>query len=172
MELYYDVFPTSMGWFAALASGRGLRYASLRSTPQEALDGLGPQVDRSMADPDRLEEVRKAVQAYFSGERDCLDEIVLDLEDASPFHRAAWEVCRSIPTGESRSYAWVAAQAGSPGAFRAAGQAMARNRVHVVVPCHRVVGSNGEIYGRGGVEIRERLLRMETALQTPARPAD
>ena len=171
MELYYDVFPTKAGWFAALASGRGLRCASLKPTPQEALEGLGPRLDRSVADPDRLEEVREAVQAYLSGEQDCLDQIALDLEDASPFHRAAWEACRSIPPGETRSYAWVAAKAGRPGAYRAAGQAMAKNRVNVVVPCHRVVGSDGEIHGHGGVEMRERLLRMEAALQTPTEPA-
>ena len=80
-----------------------------------------------------------------------------------PFFRAAWEACLTIPRGETRSYAWVAAAAGSPGAFRAAGQAMARNRLAVVVPCHRVIGSDGGLhgYGGGGLDKKAKLLNME-----------
>ena len=77
-------------------------------------------------------------------------EAPLDLSGAPEFFRRAWQACRSIPAGETRSYGWLAAQAGRPRAARAAGQAMARNPVPLVVPCHRVVGSDGHLRGFGG----------------------
>ena len=91
------------------------------------------------------------------------DHIRIDLSDASPFFTAAWEACSSIPPGETRSYQWLAEAAGSPKASRAAGQAMARNPLPLIIPCHRVVGSNGGLhgYGGGGVGVKARLLELE-----------
>lgn len=68
----------------------------------------------------------------------------------TPFQRKCWEACRTIPYGQTRTYAWLAEQAGSPRAVRAAGQAMRRNPMPVVVPCHRVVGAGGWIGGFAG----------------------
>jgi O-6-methylguanine DNA methyltransferase len=92
-----------------------------------------------------------------------LDEIGLDLSGVTPFFSAAWNACRSIPPGETRSYAWLAAEAGSPLAMRAAGQAMARNRFSLIIPCHRVIASDGGLggYGGGGLGVKARLLQME-----------
>ena len=92
-----------------------------------------------------------------------LDDIELDLEDAPPFFRAAWSACRTIPPGETRSYRWLAAEAGNPRAVRAAGQAMARNRFVLIIPCHRVISSDGGLggYGGGGLGVKAKLLQME-----------
>ena len=94
-----------------------------------------------------------------------MSEIALDLEDAPPFFAAAWEACRRIPPGETRSYRWLAAEAGRPLAARAAGQAMARNRLALVIPCHRVIGSDGDLhgYGAGGLAVKAQLLEIERA---------
>jgi O-6-methylguanine DNA methyltransferase len=62
---------------------------------------------------------------------------------ASPFFERCWKACRSIPAGETRTYGWLAKAAGNAQAVRAAGQAMRRNPLPVIVPCHRVVGANG-----------------------------
>ena len=96
-------------------------------------------------------------------EQAALDEIGLDLSGVTPFFSAAWNACRSIPPGETRSYAWLAAEAGSPLAMRAAGQAMARNRFSLIIPCHRVIASDGGLggYGGGGLGVKARLLQME-----------
>ena len=93
--------------------------------------------------------------------------IRIDLANASPFFIAAWEACSSIPPGETRSYQWLAEAAGSPRASRAAGQAMARNPLPLIIPCHRVVGSNGGLhgYGGGGVGVKARLLELERQQQ-------
>ena len=104
--------------------------------------------------PDRL-------ASYFGGQRVDFDEPV-DLRDLTPFQRRVLEVTRGIPYGEVRSYAWVAAQAGSPRAFRAAGQALGRNPVAILIPCHRVVTSQGSLGGFGwGVDVKRALLDLE-----------
>ena len=173
MNLNYDVFPTKFGWYAAVVSERGLRYGSMRSSPDEAVEGLSRQLKRASADAKAVEGVREGLLAFFDGDIEALDGIALDLDGAPPFHRAAWEACRQIPLGETRSYAWLAAAAGRPGAYRAAGQAMARNWAPVVVPCHRVIGSSGGLhgYGAGGLAVKERLLRAEEGMVRRA-PAD
>ena len=90
------------------------------------------------------------------------DDIPLDLTGAPLFFKAAWQACRTIPAGETRSYAWLAAVAGRPGAFRAAGQAMARNPLAVVIPCHRVISSSGGLHGYGGgLDRKARLLELD-----------
>ena len=172
-QLHYDLFPTPMGWFAAVVSHVGLRYASMKPTPEAAMESLDSHLSGVEHSPERLLEIKDAVLGLLSGERADLDDLTLDIDDAPKFHRAAWEACRSIPLGETRSYAWLAAQAGRPRAYRAAGQAMARNRVVLVVPCHRVIGSDGGLqgYGAGGLAVKDRLLKIEVGLrhrlQTP-----
>ncbi|MCE2405435.1 MAG: methylated-DNA--[protein]-cysteine S-methyltransferase [Dehalococcoidia bacterium] len=162
-RLRYDLFPTEMGWVAALSTDSGLRRLALKPLPQEAMDELGSAASGASLDPDALEDVRLRLEAHFRGEDGAFDQVPLDLEDAPPFFKAAWEACRRIPRGETRSYQWLAAQAGNPRASRAAGQAMAKNRLAVIIPCHRVIGSNGGLhgYGGGGLEKKARLLQME-----------
>jgi len=75
-----------------------------------------------------------------------------------------WEVARAIPRGETRTYGQIARQVGSPRAARAVGQAMANNPWPVIVPCHRVLGSDGRLTGfGGGLEMKRRMLEMERA---------
>jgi O-6-methylguanine DNA methyltransferase len=146
-----------------LSAGKGLRRLSLKPTPQEALEELGPALARAVSDPDAFTREQNCLDRYFQGEAAALDEIPLDLGQAPPFFSAAWEACRRIPPGETRSYAWLAAEAGRPLAVRAAGQAMAKNRVALVIPCHRVIGSDGGLhgYGAGGLKVKAKLLEME-----------
>jgi len=162
VQLSYTVFPTDFGWIGLLVSPQGLRGLTLKGSLQEALDELGPEAVGAEEDPDDLEGIRSQIEAYFDGEINALDSLQLDFEDAPPFFKAAWEACRSIPPGETRSYAWLAVAAGRPLAPRAAGQAMAKNRVAIVVPCHRVIGSDGGLHGYGGgLEQKARLLELE-----------
>ncbi len=163
MESYrYDLFSTPRGWMAILVSSRGVRHVSLRPTPDQAIADLGRDLDRAVQDPAAVAPLKKRMLAYLDGKADSLDDITLDMADATPFFRAAWAACRSIPAGETRSYAWLAAAAGRPGACRAAGQAMARNRFSLIVPCHRVIGSDGGLHGYGGgLDVKARLLEQE-----------
>ncbi len=159
----YHLFQCAVGWIALLGSERGLRRLSMKPEPQEALADLGPELDRSANDPSRFSAVQESLERYVEGDARALDDIGLDLSDAPSFFAAAWEACRRIPAGETRSYAWLAAEAGNPQAVRAAGQAMARNRFALIVPCHRVIASDGDLrgYGGGGLRVKAKLLELE-----------
>ena len=137
------LFETPVGWVALLGGSGGLRQLSLKPTSQEALDELGDAVSHADWDADWFIPVQQRMERYLEGDPKALDEIQLDLKQAPPFFKSAWEACRSIPCGETRSYGWLAEQAGSPLAVRAAGQAMARNRWPLIIPCHRVIGADG-----------------------------
>jgi O-6-methylguanine DNA methyltransferase len=164
----YDLFSTPRGWMAILASQRGVRRISLRPTPDQAIADMGRDLDRAVQDPKALAPLKERMLAFLAGEADSLDDVALDMADAPSFFRAAWEACRTIPVGETRSYAWLAAAAGRPGAFRAAGQAMARNRFSLIVPCHRVIGSDGGLHGYGGgLDVKARLLEEEGVHKRP-----
>jgi methylated-DNA-[protein]-cysteine S-methyltransferase len=152
-----------MGWMVLLGGEDGLKRASLKPTPQEAIEDMGMDIDRAEDDPNAFTEVVECLHRYAAGDRTALEEIGLDFSGVTPFFSAAWNACRSIPAGETRSYAWLAAEAGSPLAMRAAGQAMARNRFSLIIPCHRVIASDGGLggYGGGGLGVKARLLQME-----------
>ena len=159
----YHLVELPMGWMVLLGGEDGLKRASLKPTPQEAIEDMGMDLDRAEDDPNAFTEVVECLHRYAAGDRTALDEIGLDFSGITPFFSAAWNACRSIPAGETRSYAWLAAEAGSPLAMRAAGQAMARNRFSLIIPCHRVIASDGGLggYGGGGLGVKARLLQME-----------
>ncbi len=159
----YHMVELPMGWMVLLAGEDGLKRASLKPSPQDALEYLGPDLDGADDDPDAFIQVVECLHRYAAGDMTALDEIELDFSGVTPFFNAAWNACRSIPSGETRSYAWLAAEAGSPLAMRAAGQAMARNRFSLIIPCHRVIASDGGLggYGGGGLGVKARLLQME-----------
>lgn len=91
---------------------------------------------------------RARIERFLRGAPDAFEDVPTPA--GTPFAMRCWDACRRIPRGEVRTYAWLAAQAGSPGAARAAGQAMRRNPLPIVVPCHRVVGSAGWLGGYSG----------------------
>ena len=170
-ELVYDVFDTSLGWIAAVMSHRGVvRMCLPEPTPDAAIDRCMPELEQAARDPERVSSVAAAVEAYCAGKRPDLSDVPVDMTGASQFFAQAWEACRTIPAGETRSYAWLAAAAGSPRAARGAGQAMARNRVPLLVPCHRVVGSDGTLHGFGGsgLGLKARLLELESTVSGTA----
>jgi methylated-DNA-[protein]-cysteine S-methyltransferase len=165
----YHLVELSIGWVGLVGSDQGLRRLSLKPTPQEVMEDLEPDVEGAEDDPTPFVDIECCLRKYAAGDISALDQIQLDLSGAPPFFRAAWAACRQIPPGETRSYAWLATEAGNPLAMRAAGQAMARNRFPLIVPCHRVIASDGGLggYGGGGLGVKARLLQMELGLASP-----
>ena len=163
--MYYEVFETELGWIAIISSTNGVVRTSLPElTPISALGAVKPESDHALHGYERNIEISALIAAYCAGESVDLSGIEIDVAGVSPFFKKAWEACRTIPFGETRSYRWLAEKAGNVRAARSAGQAMARNRLPLLVPCHRVVASDGSLHGFGGdgLPLKSRLLAMET----------
>lgn len=126
----------------------------------ELSTAISPRILRSSQ---RVDDVARQIEEYFAGRRR-LFEVPVDLQLSKGFRRAVLTHLMEIPYGERESYTVVARAAGNPGAVRAAGSACATNPIPLVVPCHRVVRSDGT-YGqyRGGPEAKHLLLTMEAA---------
>lgn len=113
-----------------------------------------------------LSEAATQITDYFAGRRTHF-ELPLDLH-GSPFQRSVWQALRDIECGATRSYAEIAHRIGSPLAVRAVGAAVGRNPVSVIVPCHRVLGSSGQLTGyAGGLDRKRALLALENTRQAP-----
>jgi methylated-DNA-[protein]-cysteine S-methyltransferase len=111
-------------------------------------------------DPARTAEVRRQLAEYFAGERREFDLVLAPA--GTPFELAVWEELRRIPFGETRSYGEIARTLGRPTAYRAVGRANGANPIPIVVPCHRVIGSDGSLTGfGGGLDAKSRLLELE-----------
>jgi len=161
-EFYYAVFATSAGWMGILGSPQGLFVTTLPCpSAEEARRMLGDRVTRAACPPDSFNDLIERFQRYFTGQPvDFPDR--LDLSAGTLFQRRVWETARNIPYGETRSYAWIARQMGKPRAMRAVGQALGRNPLPIIVPCHRVVAGDGGLGGfTGGIAMKINLLKLE-----------
>ncbi len=166
-KTYYDIFETPAGWMGLVASDKGLRRTTLpQAFPEDCIEQLGNAITEAAPSPAHFEDIRDKLVRYFEGEEVSFEDEPIDVEDASPFHRAAWHACRTIPKGETRTYKWLAEQAGNALAPRAAGQAMAKNRLAIIIPCHRVIASDGSLRGFGKgrerLDLKQRLLDLES----------
>lgn len=137
----------------------------------DALAALHLHEQRHLPDPatfgppddGALPKVTEQLEAYFAGELTTFD-VPLHLE-GTPFQLRVWSALQEIPYGRTASYGELAARIGRPTASRAVGMANGRNPVAIIVPCHRVVGSDGRLVGYGGgVDRKRRLLALEGAL--------
>jgi methylated-DNA-[protein]-cysteine S-methyltransferase len=162
MLMRHRIIRTFTGPFVLMqAADASLRTSWLNRETESLLKNS--REDRSLL-PDLADRIRR----YFDGETD-VDFSDIPLVCGGEFHRRCWRACRRIPRGQVRSYAQLAAAAGSPAAARAAGQAMRNNPLPIITPCHRVVGSTGLLHGFGGttnqrskpLDIKRALLEME-----------
>jgi methylated-DNA-[protein]-cysteine S-methyltransferase len=149
-----------MGWVGILGSSSGLLAATLpQYSTQEAERWLG-DIKNAVPSQEPFADLIKRLKDYFAGKQVSFPD-KLDLSGATGFQRQVWRITQTIPYRETRSYGWVAKRLGKNGA-RAVGQALARNRLPVIIPCHRIIASDGSLGGySGGVGWKESLLRLE-----------
>src|SRR6185295_1627626 len=148
MNKGYLLFPTSLGRAGFAWNDRGLTAVELPDADQgKPLERLRAAAGRDTpSDAPELPWIKDAIARltrYFDGHDEDLSGIPLDYSSAPPFHRKVYDVACRIGRGQVLSYGEVAERTGSPGASRAVGQALARNRLPILVPCHRVVASGG-----------------------------
>ncbi len=151
------VIESPIGSLQLIASGDGL-VAVLWNDGRPGKSNLGEVVEEQH-NPVLLETERQ-LHEYFSGQRQSFS---LKLHfTGTPFQRRVWAALLTIPYGETRSYAQIARQIGSPQAVRAVGAANGRNPIPIIAPCHRVIGSDGTLTGfGGGLDRKARLLALE-----------
>ncbi len=160
MELTYATVRTPVGIALVVATPRGVRAIQLG----HRADGLVRRLKRALPDI-RLRRGGRAVRAAVRSLHACLHgkavKVPLDVH-GTPFQMAVWAALRGIPRGETRTYAQVARDVGRPTAARAVARACAANPVAILIPCHRVVRSDGQVGGYQWGELRKRaLLRYE-----------
>jgi methylated-DNA-[protein]-cysteine S-methyltransferase len=157
-----SLFETLLGTGAVVAGKHGIRrvYLPDDTVPHMLrLDGLDCNTSSELT-----ERVSQMLMQYFKGERQQFDKLPVDLSLSGEFRRRVLDLIRGIPFGMVMSYGAVAQLAGSPGAARAIGGAMASNPMPVIIPCHRVIAGNGRLTGfsaPGGLKIKKYLLQME-----------
>jgi len=165
LDVGYDVVESTIGPLFLAATDRGLCRVAFHSEPDEYFDLLartyGPRVLRSTSS---VNDARRQLDEYLAGGREGF-ELDIDLRGAPPFaQRVLGELAR-VPFGQTTTYGALAQRVDAPRAARAVGMVMNRNPIAIVLPCHRVVGANGSLTGyAGGIDLKERLLRLEGAL--------
>jgi methylated-DNA-[protein]-cysteine S-methyltransferase len=160
MKLVCKFVESPVGRLKLVASENGLASISWEKSNLGGSARLGDAVKED-GEP-ILVEAERQLNEYFEGKRQSFS-IPLDMR-GTEFQKSVWEALLGIPFGETRSYGQIAKQIGRPKAMRAVGAANGSNPIPIVVPCHRVIGSSGELTGfGGGLETKARLLEIEGA---------
>jgi methylated-DNA-[protein]-cysteine S-methyltransferase len=163
-RFFYDHVESPLGPFTVVADGDGRLVAA--GWTDDATDGrmagrlriLATRADAEFVRASNPGGLSAALAAYFAGDLAAIEKLPVSESAGTPFQRSVWRALRGIPCGESRSYGDIAREIGRPSAVRAVGLANGSNPICIVVPCHRVIGSNGKLVGYGGGVERKRWL--------------
>ena len=166
MSVHYRIVRTCQGHIGVVAGERGLRRLFLpQETEEQVRAAIRSEFPDAGHDEALLPRLTVDLERYFAGESTEFD-VPLDDDGASEFLSSVWRDCRRIAYGRTATYKQLAERVGRPGAARAIGLAMRSNPYPIVVPCHRVLRSDGGLggySGPGGVKFKRRLLEMEAA---------
>lgn len=166
LEVAYGTYESPLGSLTVMVTPRGLVRLSypgegIEDQLQEVADRVSPRI---LEAPEKTDDVRRQLDAYFAGRRHAFD-VPIDWRLVRGFAGDVLRATARIPFGGVSSYREIAAAAGSPNAYRAAGNALGSNPVPIVVPCHRVLHAGGGLGGyTGGLERKRYLLQLEGVL--------
>jgi methylated-DNA-[protein]-cysteine S-methyltransferase len=171
-DMQYTTFETNWG-YVAIAGRDGLLcrmclpVADRQAAQREIVRALALTHEDMQPDESFLPDLQERIIAYFEGENvDFSTDPAVNLDGLSPFDRKVLLTCRKIPPGETATYGELAVRIGHPGAARAVGSALAHNPIPLIIPCHRVLRTDGTLGGfsaPGGITTKQRLLRHEQA---------
>lgn len=164
-RIYYDVVPRSpIGPVYIALSGRGVVAIDFSDGEEAFLSWIRKRTGvYPMRSPERMAEATRQVQEYLAGKRAAFD-LSIDMRFLTDFQRTVLRAVLKVPRGEVITYGALARVIGRPKAARAVGQALGSNPIPIVIPCHRVLASDGSLggySGRGGVRTKAELLRLE-----------
>jgi methylated-DNA-[protein]-cysteine S-methyltransferase len=165
LDAAYDLVDSPLGPLFVASTQQGVCRISFDPEPEREEERLARSFgSRVLRAPRAIDPARRQLASYFEGElRDF--SLAVDLRPYADFGRAILELLARVPYGSTTTYGALAADAGRPRAARAVGTVMNRNPIPIVLPCHRVVGSDGKLVGyAGGLDRKELLLRLEGAL--------
>jgi methylated-DNA-[protein]-cysteine S-methyltransferase len=165
MDLWLETLPTPLGDLLAVSDDQAVLAVDFADGEPRMLRLLQQHwgADVSLRPAARELPARRALRRYFDGDLRALDALPVRTAGTS-LQRSVWQALRTIPVGATTSYGALAQQLGRPRASRAVGMANARNPVALIVPCHRVIGSDGALTGyAGGLERKRWLLAHERA---------
>jgi methylated-DNA-[protein]-cysteine S-methyltransferase len=162
---YYTAMRTPVGRLLVAATEAGLARVSFDANETSFAADLRKRLKMDVIkSADKMAGIVAELEAYFAGVRHTLD-VPIDLGVMTPFQRKVLMAARRVPAGRVVTYGEIAKRIGRPTASRAVGQALGRNPMPIVIPCHRVVSGGGGLGGYiGGLEIKRKLLKMEGAL--------
>ena len=161
--LYYTVAPGPWDLMGLAASSKGLVHIQSKVSSEKAyVDFLKRSfVNTPQKNSTRLKPATDQLRLYLKGKLQNFD-VPLDFFTGTPFQKQVWKKLASIPYGETRSYAWLARSVKRPKAYRAVGNANGKNPLSILLPCHRVIQTNGDLGGySGGLHIKKYLLDLE-----------
>jgi methylated-DNA-[protein]-cysteine S-methyltransferase len=165
LDAAYDVVDSPIGPLLVAATDLGILRISFDADPGRELDRLARIAGRNvLRAPRAVDPVRRELDEYFARRRQGFD-LSLDLRGATPFTVQVLDELARVPYGHTMTYGQLAARVGRPRAARAIGMVMNQNPIPIVLPCHRIIGSNGSLVGYGGgLDRKVHLLRLEGAL--------
>ncbi|MEI8308526.1 MAG: methylated-DNA--[protein]-cysteine S-methyltransferase [Chloroflexales bacterium] len=166
MQIGYTIVDSPLGRLLVAATARGICAVSMGDDDVYLERELRAEYAQAeMVRDDLMSDAVTMILAYLGGQMPRMD-LPLDVQ-ATAFQRQVWQALQAIPYGETRTYVQIAESLGNRKAVRAVGRACAMNPVSLVVPCHRVVGSDGKLHGfRWGLERKQALLDMEKVSPT------
>jgi methylated-DNA-[protein]-cysteine S-methyltransferase len=168
MQLIYAEIPSPIGTLVPVFAPTGLCTLVFAEQWKAAQARLRKRFgDASFVAGEGPVAIVRRLRAYLDGKLDAIDDIAAD-PGGTPFQRAVWSALREIPCGRTTSYGELARRIGQPSASRAVGMTNGRNPIAIVIPCHRVIGTSGQLTGyAGGLERKRWLLEHEGAFTAP-----
>lgn len=154
--MYYSIYSSPLGDIALTANHDGLTALSFMQGEQQIT------LKQHQHKPEHFTQVHQQLTQYFTGQRTAFNLPLAPKGTA--FQQQVWQTLQTINFGETKSYAWLAQQINNPKAVRAVGSANGKNPIALIIPCHRVIGSNGTLTGyAGGLSLKAKLLTFENA---------
>jgi methylated-DNA-[protein]-cysteine S-methyltransferase len=158
----YTAFNTRLGWMGILGTSKGISRLTLpHRNEKSAIEALSPAPSDARVDEKEFADAVSEIRDYFTGKRVEFAS-ALDLSAGTHFQQKVWKACSTIGFGKTLSYGGLARKIGKPAAARAVGNAMNKNPIPIIIPCHRVVAADGSVGGYGGgLAVKKELLALE-----------